>query len=824
NGDLTIRYGATDAITVVGQYTGAAQAIERIEFNDGSFVDKAALDALPIAPIEGTAGDDTLTGTPGNDTIAGGAGADRYAMYLGMGRDTLVDDSPSGETGTLALAEGLSLNTLKARQVGDDLAVDIRGTSEGVLIQDYFAPGAAQDWQIAEYGGAVTAMQDLIDRPDPYADDVALGAREDFRQAMLAAWATETVSPVLPTHAYVYDAWTQTTFHYLGGGGIAPYTDLLPRVTSFFVDYYGVREGSSFIPAPLVHHSIDVLATSQESDDATITAHSQSQSSSQNLSYGVTAGKVIPGYGYQSESSTATNQTGFNSFNVIESHSTQGWAPITLTLGGGAGYAATLNIEEIDEIRTVEDITGGPSDNVIYGAAGVDAGHVALIDAGEGDDTVYAGPNDFVYGNEGDDVIYGGALVYGGNGADTLDGGAIQYGGAGDDTLSGGAFMDGGSGDDVLTGAEGATTFFFNPGDVGTDTVQDVAGVSVGDLEDLYFALTGIVEVPGEEGASLWAVVGDTGASLSDLYWNPQKYPGYESQALPRLKPSEEEAVLFYYWLDDARADLAEVGQPYVPEDILHLEPLNSLRANDYQSLQPFYDAGLIEQDAVSFGEGVSLQDIALSWDIIDVADPVSGDPVPHAALVLSWGANSAVSVAMPRVDDPIGSGVEQFRFADGTVLSMSEMLALAPSPGPAIPVEGTSDSDSLFGTADNELLSGYEGDDYIDAGPGDDVLVGGNGDDEMDGGEGSDRYVMNAGETGWDYIADSGSNTNAYLDDYYRSQGLENWSLRPEYAQSGKYAVYMGIRNGYGYFDTYEDAAAAADNQFNGAPVHYVA
>jgi hypothetical protein len=50
-------------------------------------------------------------------------------------------------------------------------------------------------------------MQDLIDRPDPYAGNVALGAREDFRQALLSAWATETVNAPLPTHALVFNGW-----------------------------------------------------------------------------------------------------------------------------------------------------------------------------------------------------------------------------------------------------------------------------------------------------------------------------------------------------------------------------------------------------------------------------------------------------------------------------------------------------------------------------------------------------------------------------------------------------------------------------------------
>lgn len=815
NGDLTIRYGAGDAVTISGQYSGAAQAIERVEFEDGTVIDKAALNGLAVAPIEGTPGNDTLSGTRGDDTLSGGAGADTYALYLGMGRDTIVDASPSGaEIGTLALAEGLTLNSLKARQVGEDLAVDIRGTDDGVLIQGYFAPGSTQNWQITEFGGTPTAIQDLIDRPDPYANDVALGAREDFRQALLSAWATETVAPVFPTHALVFDAWTQTKSYVIGSGGTTE--EILPRVVTYNVNGYGVREGSFFVAAPLVHHAIDVLAASQTSDAPTITAQSQAQSSSQFVNYGVDPGPVIPGYGYQSQSSTSTFLTSATSYNIIESHSTSGWAPIVLDPGSTTGYPATLTIEQISEIRTVEDISGGASANVIYGAGGASVGHVALIDAGEGNDEVHAGPDDFAYGNEGDDAIYGGALVYGGNGADTLQGGAVQYGGAGNDTLSGGAFMMGGSGDDTMTGGAGATTFFFDPTEVGADVVQDVAGIPIDDVATWYYQSIGVMSGGGAE-AGLWTLTGslvdgsptgDSLLALQELFLSPEDYPGYESLAITDIELLFGEvpfALFFYLSVDDLRADLAAVGAPYRPDEVRYLLPLDDLRASEYGALERFYDAGLVERDTVEFGAGVTLNDLALTWNIVDVQDPITGLDVPHAALELSWGAANSVSVAIPRVADLIGTGIEQFRFADGTVVSMAEMLELAPQPGPAIPVDGTAFDDGLFGTDDNEILTGYAGN------------------DSLDGGKGGDRYVYTAGETGIDNLDDSGPSTEAYLDWYYRSQGLENWRLRPEYQYPGQYRIFRSIEGGYEYFTTFEgaaNAAAAGRNQ----PVHFIA
>jgi Ca2+-binding RTX toxin-like protein len=790
NGDLTIRYGATDSVTIAGQYAGAAQSIERIEFDDGAVIDKAALDAVATAPIEGTAGDDFLSGTPGNDTLAGAAGADSYAVYLGMGRDTLVDGSPSAaEVGTLQLAAGLSLDSLKARRVGDDLAVDIRGTNDGVLIQGYFdAVAPTQDWQIVEDGGAVTDIQDLIDRPDPYADNIALGAREDFRQALLSAWATETVSSALPTHAMVFEGWSQTTFRFYGDGILQPFTIVNPPVTTFNVNGYGIRSGNSFASAPLSHHSISVLATSQESDDANITAQSQAGSETDYLTYGVNTGPVIHGYGAQSQSSTSTYPSGTGGLNTIVSRSIQGWAPVTLTPGSGSGFPATLTIQEISETRNIEDITGGESANTIVGATV--PGHIAMIDAGGGNDVVFAGPNDFAYGNDGDDSIVGGSLVYGGNGVDTLDGGATQYGGAGNDSLRGGAFMAGGSGDDRMTGIAGATTFYLDPSEVGADVVEDLAGVEIDQLVASFYDVLGIVAA-GEDDGGLWSVTGQTLDSVRGLYWYEEGYRDYESQADARLGPNGEETAFFYLSLDDLRADLAAVGAPYLPDDIHYLLPLEDLRANDYEALERFYESGLIEKDTVSFGPGVAAGDLALTWSQVDVQDPLGGPDAPHVALDVSWGASSSVGVAIPRAFDPIGTGVEQFQFADGTVLSMAQMIALAPpapSFDPAIPV------------------------------------VGSDGANVVDGGRGSHRYQYEAAKTGIDQLADSGIGTLPYLNDYYAGQGLENWEQRPEYTNAGRYRIYRDLRSGgYDYFNTFEEAADAAAADRN-QPVQFVA
>ncbi len=89
------------------------------------------------------------------------------------------------------------------------------------------------------------------------------------------------------------------------------------------------------------------------------------------------------------------------------------------------------------------------------------------IDAGEGNDTVYAGyGSDHVWGRSGNDLIYGYGFVAGTDQwqsaqARDSDGNDSLYGGDGHDTLMGGGGYDllrGGAGNDVLVGGVGADT------------------------------------------------------------------------------------------------------------------------------------------------------------------------------------------------------------------------------------------------------------------------------------------------------------------------------------------------------------------------------
>ena len=120
----------------------AAGLFIQVRFDDGSTFDLGGLTNLPVAPVLGTAGndtiigtqwiddvfaggagddvlegkqgddtldggsgDDTLIGDQGNDQLIGGAGTDTYVLSLSMGTDTVVETD--GETGKLVLTDNL---------------------------------------------------------------------------------------------------------------------------------------------------------------------------------------------------------------------------------------------------------------------------------------------------------------------------------------------------------------------------------------------------------------------------------------------------------------------------------------------------------------------------------------------------------------------------------------------------------------------------------------------------------------------------------------------------------------------------------------------
>jgi Ca2+-binding RTX toxin-like protein len=95
--------------------------------------------------VVGDAGNDVMSGGAGNDVLVGGLGNDTYLFNVGDGTDTISeDDSASGNNDRLLFGGTISpLDVVLSRQA-NDLRLAIHGTSEQVLIENWYLSDANQ--------------------------------------------------------------------------------------------------------------------------------------------------------------------------------------------------------------------------------------------------------------------------------------------------------------------------------------------------------------------------------------------------------------------------------------------------------------------------------------------------------------------------------------------------------------------------------------------------------------------------------------------------------------------------------------------------------
>ena len=166
-------------------------------------------------------------------------------------------------------------------------------------------------------------------------------------------------------------------------------------------------------------------------------------------------------------------------------------------------------------------------------------------------------------------------------------------------------------------------------------------------------------------------------------------------------------------------------------------------------------DDGTLPVDRVMFAADTLATDVAVSGNGTD--------------LVLSiTGTTDRLTVA--GYFSSIGSMVEEFRFADGTVWDdtvIAEKLSSGTTGNDFI--TGTAGNDFLNGLAGNDTINGQNGDDRLfgaegldslNGGNGADILDGGVGNDTLLGGNGADTYVFARGY-GQDVISESDDGSN---------------------------------------------------------------
>jgi Ca2+-binding RTX toxin-like protein len=566
-------------------------------------------------------GNDTLDGGGGSDTLIGGIGLDTFVFGQGAGTTTVIDNSTQG--GIVQLASGIALSDLAATRQGNDLVLQNQWLSDGgqMLLTDYYATN--QNWTIEDAAGTIATAQDILNATEQAANDPVVQLEKSFIQNAKAGIVSQFVG------------FTQRPDGTLYTGGSLP-----NQISAFYYPYAGSTPGGQWLVDANTYtpynygiwdQTIAVPVVTTAAYDPVIQIPTQESSQSDTPSWYRISWTANPGY--------ANNYIG-TATQVLPN-------PLRLRTDGAFPEAVAGHIFHDRYAYKIERVEVGAGSHTIYADA------QTVVDAGASDSLIYnAG---FVDGGTGNDTMIGGLTMVAGSGNDQIFAGA----GAGTiviDPLTATNDLIGGGGLDSIALL---TSFYQSMGIANWQPRYEHAGQYRINISDSigygqYFALQDVMANFTGWGVTLQQVQ-DNGWVT---YETPLPVLAIANGASAVIQPSS------YY------------GSSNVPVAELP-------GANGFQALAPYYAQGILSAHKVVFAAGISASDLQLSWGQTEASISGEGAVSPHTTLNLSWGTGRQIQVLIPHTNDPVGSGVSEFDFADGTTVSMGDMIALAPpAPG----------------------------------------------------------------------------------------------------------------------------------------------
>ena len=166
---------------------------------DLSWTDQASGGESAGVTLSGGAGADTLLGGAGDDVLDGGAGSDTYLFDRGHATDTLDNNgSDTSSTDTLRFATGISAEQLWLTQSGDDLNINIVGSSDNVILSDWFTDTTKRVDRIETVDGSgvieTSEVRALVDAMAAFAPptgsdpNLAQTVLDSLQDDLAAAW------------------------------------------------------------------------------------------------------------------------------------------------------------------------------------------------------------------------------------------------------------------------------------------------------------------------------------------------------------------------------------------------------------------------------------------------------------------------------------------------------------------------------------------------------------------------------------------------------------------------------------------------------------
>ncbi len=658
--------------------------------------------------ITANGGDDTLSGGGGNDTLIGGTGQDTFVMGYGMGHDTVVDSSSAG--GIVQLTGGLTANNLAVTRQNNDLILQ-SGANDSLCIQNYY-DNPQTVWSIQDGSGSVS-VQSVLDNIAQQSE-ATTQERLFINSAVNGIYAGLTSSTLAYTQqadgsyyaqwtvypAFAYDTIekvTSTTTQYYQGAYFYQYdriVTLAPVVT--FSDSWSLTPYDYYaaVGARVVGYdvSINQVTTAPDDSASVIYADPTYSSNSQNMGYQwfqtswtttvnpnpTSWGNYISyAYIYENGTSYSSNATGLGALLGYQSTDNEYVTYTNIAYGTPIGgplaspgnlqtsgaYPQALQSQYTDNqnVYEIQTINLGSSDQTVYANG-------QIVNTSTGNDTIYdAG---FAYGGAGNDTMIGGGTLMAGTGNNLLENGDTLIAGTGNDTLVGGNTMVAGTGADQIFAGSGSADIQIDPNSVSSDLIGG-SGTDQSQLLAAVYQAAGITNVQeSTDYGGMYRCEGEFGG-LPPFVQGGGYVFYFTSDQLPLMTGQ-------YQWVAD-----------YInnnPQLVSYVQPLPEITlpaANDFLAMAPYFDNGILPQHTVDFGPGISVADLHFSWGqtLGSITGNADDPKLFYTTLNISWGTNNqSIQVMIPHSDDPLGSGTSQFTFADGTTLSMADMIAMAPA------------------------------------------------------------------------------------------------------------------------------------------------
>ncbi len=707
--------------------------------------------------LQGGDGNDRLIGGTGSDTLYGGAGDDSFVFNIGDGQDTIYLDDVDG-IDSLAFGEGITQSDLIVEKSSNNLVIKVGDTGDQLTFNYWFHPSyvTKRTDQFSFADGTVLTAQELLQSLDintaPVASGpVALGEMNedgsititrDQLIANISDWDGDllTVESVSSGYGTIVSS----------GEGEWTFTPAANRNGAAIINFR-VTDGEAYLSSSA---SINIVPVND----------TPSSGNSTNLG-GLLIGDTITITADQLLAN-ATDVDG-DTLSVFDVQVDKG----ILTDNGDGTWTYIGDSDSLGLVSVSYQITDGQESTSGSGSLFVSNGLNAVMGSENNDSLQGSSVPDQIVGLAGNDTLYGYAgndVLEGGIGADTLQGGDgndILLGGTGNDSLSGGA------GDD---------TFVFNLGDgqdtIQLDTTEGVDTLSFGadiSLEDLRLE---------KSGNDLLMKIGSDGDQIKLSLWFHSSYSNYRLDQFSFadgtvLSRDELLAQLPIYGTDANDSISGDASDNHyiggLGNDTLYGNDGNDLleggvgtdtlqggNGNDFViggvgndnlyggagddtfrfNMGDGQDVIGVDDidglDTLSFGEGIVISDLTLEKSGNDLLMKIGSD---GDQIKLSLWFHSSYS----------NYRLDQFSFADGTVLSRDELLA-------QLPIYGTDANDSISGDASdnhyigglgNDTLYGNDGNDLLEGGVGTDTLQGGNGNDFVIGGVGNDNLYGGAGD-----------------------------------------------------------------------------